>query len=293
MSGIERLKQEYDRIPIPEELGIRIGQELEKSRKKREEEKRRFFIRKAKTTLRMWAGAAAAALLVFTAALNTSTAFAGEAAQLPLIGGLARVLTFRSYETEEEGIGISVEIPAIEAIEQETGIAVEKVNQQIYHMCVQYAEEAGARAREYRKAFLDTGGTEEEWAQHKIKIQVGYEIKSQNEDYLSFVVRGTENWTTAYSQARYYNVDLKTGELVTLEDILGEDYISLANESIRRQIEERSRQGEIFFTEEGGFSGISEEPAFYMSESGRPVIVFEKYEIAPGAEGEIEFEIGG
>lgn len=294
MSKLKRLKEEYDRIPIPEELGERIGRELGKAAKRREEERRRAFRRKIKAGFRMTAGAAAAALLVFTAALNTSTAFAGEAARLPVIGGLARVLTFRSYETEEDGIGISVEIPAIEAIEQETGLKMEKVNRQIYDMCAQYAQEAAARAEEYRRAFLDTGGSEEEWEEHKIKIQVGYEIKSQSGEYLSFVVRGTESWTTAYSQARYYNVDLKTGNMVTLKDLLGEDAAAKANESIRRQIEERSRRGEIFFTEEeGGFSGISEDTGFYINESGRPVIVFEKYGIAPGSAGEVEFEIGG
>lgn len=294
MSRIQRMKEAYDRIPIPEELGERIGRELEKAGKRREEERKRAFRRKIKASLRMTAGAAAAALLVFTAALNTSTAFAGEAARLPVIGSLARVLTFRSYETEEDGIGISVEIPAIEAIEQETGIKLEKVNRQIYDMCAQYAGEAAARAREYRKAFLDTGGSKEEWAAHKIKIQVGYEIKSQSGEYLSFVVRGTESWTSAYSRARYYNVDLKTGNMVTLKDLLGEDAVSKADESIRRQIKERSLRGETFFDgEEGGFSGISEDAAFYISESGRPVIVFEKYEIAPGAAGEVEFEIGG
>lgn len=30
-----------------------------------------------------------------------------------------------------------------------------------------------------------------------------------------------------------------------------------------------------------------------MNENGNPVIVFDKYEIAPGAYGELEFEIGG
>ena len=56
----------------------------------------------------------------------------------------------------------------------------------------------------------------------------------------------------------------------------------------------RSSAGEVFFgAEEGGFTGISEDTAFYINENNRPVIVFEKYEIAPGSSGEIEFEIGG
>lgn len=141
---------------------------------------------------------------------------------------------------------------------------------------------------------METGGTPEEWAQHNIKITVNYEIKQQNSDYLSVVIRGTESWTNAYSETNYYNLDVNTGELVTLKDILGSDYMELANAQIRKQITERQKAGELFFTaEEGGFTGISENTKFYINETNRPVIVFERYEIAPGSSGDIEFEIGG
>lgn len=41
----------------------------------------------------------------------------------------------------------------------------------------------------------------------------------------------------------------------------------------------------------GLFTGISENTKFYMNEAGNPVIVFDKYEIAPGSAGAVEFEI--
>lgn len=228
----------------------------------------------------------------FTTALNTSTAFAEEAAQLPVIGTLARVLTFRNYEAEKNGIGVAVEVPTIDMIQTETGIQVDEVNQQIYDLCRQYADEAVKRAEEYRKAFLDTGGTEEEWEAHKIQINVGYEIKSQTDQYLSLIVRGRESWTTAYSESRYYNIDVNTGKRVTLADFFGKDYVEAVNTDIREQIAQRKEAGEVFWTEEeGGFSGITEDAKFYVNEAGNPVIAFEKYEIAPGSSGEIEFEI--
>lgn len=215
-----------------------------------------------------------------------------EAAQLPVIGGLARVLTFRSYETEKDDIAVSVEIPTIEMIAADTKITADNINQEILTLCNQYADDAVLRAEEYRTAFLETGGTPEEWAEHNIKITVDYEIKQQSSDYLSIVIRGTESWTNAYSEAKFYNLDLNAGALVTLKDLLGDDYIELANAHIREQILERENAGEFFFTaEEGGFTEISENTKFYINENNRPVIVFEKYEIAPGAAGEITFEI--
>lgn len=80
--------------------------------------------------------------------------------------------------------------------------------------------------------------------------------------------------------------------MVTLKDMLGDDYEELVNESIREQITEREKGGEVFFSaEEGGFAGIPEDVKFYINENNRPVIVFGKYEIAPGSSGEIAFEI--
>lgn len=294
MGRLENMKEEYDRISIPDELHVRIEQEIQKSRMQQEMKGgtcRRYHFKKA---VRSMEAAAAAVCILFTAALNTNAVFAKEAAQLPVIGGLARVLTFRSYETEKNDIAVSVEIPGIDMIEKDTGITADAVNQEILDLCSQYADAAVLRAEEYRTAFLETGGTPEEWAEHHIKITVDYEIRQQNDNYLSFVVRGTENWTAAYSESNYYNLDLNTGKLITLKDLLGADYMELANESIRKQISERQRSGETFFAEEkGGFSGISEDAKFYINEENHPVIVFDKYEIAPGAAGEVEFEITG
>lgn len=288
MSRLADRKQDYDNIKIPEELHRRVEQEIEKSRAR----EKVIQLNRRKRWIRNTAAAAAAVCVVFTTALNTSTAFAEEAAQLPVIGTLARVLTFRNYEAEKDGIGIAVEVPTIDMIQTETGIQVDEINRQIYDLCRQYADEAVKRAEEYRKAFLDTGGTEEEWEAHKIQINVGYEIKSQTDQYLSFIVRGTESWTTACSESRYYNIDVNTGKRVTLADFFGKDYVEAVNTDIREQIAQRKEAGEVFWTEEeGGFSGITEDAKFYVNEAGNPVIVFEKYEIAPGSSGEIEFEI--
>lgn len=288
MSRLADRKQDYDNIKIPEELHRRVEQEIEKSRAR----EKVIQLNRRKRWIRNTAAAAAAVCVVFTTALNTSTAFAEEAAQLPVIGTLARVLTFRNYEAEKNGIGVAVEVPTIDMIQTETGIQVDEVNQQIYDLCRQYADEAVKRAEEYRKAFLDTGGTEEEWEAHKIQINVGYEIKSQTDQYLSFIVRGRESWTTAYSESRYYNIDVNTGKRVTLADFFGKDYVEAVNTDIREQIAQRKEAGEVFCTEEeGGFSGITEDAKFYVNEAGNPVIAFEKYEIAPDSSGEIEFEI--
>jgi hypothetical protein len=309
MRQIEDARKKYEEIPIPQELSGRVRAAIVRSEEKRKSQgqkipvagiyrRNRIYRRnKIYRRNRIWglcAGTAAALVLVFTTALNTNTAFADMAAGLPVIGAAARILTFRSYEKDEGDWKISVEIPSVEMIAKDTNGLDAALNQEIYDLCSRYAEEAAERAREYKKAFMETGGTEEEWEAHDIKIHVGYEIKAQTERYLSFAVQETENWSAAGSETRYYNIDLKDYKMVTLADVLGRDYVRIANESILRQMEDRKKKDGIAFWSgsEGGFTGITDKTAFYMNENGNPVIVFDKYEIAPGAYGKLEFEIG-
>lgn len=285
---MEKSREIYEQIEIPKELEGKVQEAIEISRWKR----KKALARGRRKKVYRWAlGMAAAFTVVTMIGLNTSEAFAMEVQKIPVIGELARILTIRSYERTEGDIQIAAKIPGVDLGENGRELS-EETNAQIEKMTAQYEREALERAEEYKQAFLETGGTEEEWAEHDIQIRVWYEIKNQTEDVLSFVVKGTENWTSAYAKTRYYNLDLECNEFLTLGDFLGQDYMEKANESIRRQIEERTQKGETFFaTEEGGFETIEAEPDFYVNEKGNPVIVFEKYAIAPGAMGEVEFEI--
>lgn len=273
-------KRKYHDIPIPQELSERVMLEVESA-----ERKRRFSLMKRRIV-----SVAAAVAVLFVTGLNTSEVFAREMNDIPVIGTLARIFTIRSYEAEAEDLKISVEIPSVEMIAEDLKGLEKEVNEDIYAFCEQYAKEAEKRALEYRQAFLDTGGTMEEWTEHEITIKVWYEVKSQTDRYLSLTVKGSESWTTAYSEERYYNLDMETGKWITLRDILGDDYAQTAVRSILGQIEQRrAEDGTEYWTDE--WSGVDDSTKFYMNQDQNPVIVLEKYEIAPGAAGQPEFEI--
>ncbi|MEH2958129.1 RsiV family protein [Candidatus Merdisoma sp. JLR.KK006] len=287
MKRMKETKQKYDSIPIPEELSERIMLEVEKAEKQHHKNlikvKRNSYIKKA-------AAAAAATAVLFTAGINTSEAFAKGVSHIPVLGALAEVVTFRSYETNTEDLKISVEIPSIEMISEDLKGLEKEVNEEIHGFCEQYAREAEERAEEYKQAFLETGGTKEEWIEHNITIKVWYEVKAQTDQYLSLAVIGTENWTNAYSETKYYNFDLKAGKWITLEDVLGDQYAEIAKQSIRRQAAKREEETGIeYWMDE--WKGIDADTAFYMDSDGVPVIVLDQYEIAPGAAGQQEFRI--
>lgn len=240
------------------------------------------------------AGIAAVAIcLLFTGLVNGSTAFAASVENIPVIGSLAKLVNFRSYSEETEDYAISVSIPAVIENDDKNSNRSDDINAEIMKLCEQYASDAKERALEYREIFLETGGTEEEWKEHDIAITVDYEIKNESSEYLSFVIYGYESWLSSEAVAYYYNLNVNTMQYVTLEELLGQNYVDLVNEQINQQIKERQENGsQVFFTqEEGGFETISEEQNFYINNAGNVVIVFEKYEIAPGSMGNVEFEI--
>lgn len=284
MKRMEEAKKRYDSTPVPEELSERIQTEIQRAEIKRRKKRKRAALWK-KTF-----AAAAAVAAVFVTALNVDTAFAEGAARLPGIGEVARVFTFRSYQKTSDDLSVSIDIPGVDKIAEDTGEMESKVNEEIYFLCQEYAKEAQERAEEYKKAFLETGGTQEEWEAHNIEIKVWYEVKSRTENYLSVAIMGTESWSSAYGETKYYNFDRRTGEYARLSDFLGENYAEKADAEIRRQISEREKETGLDFWEEE-LPAITDNTAFYVNAAENPVIMFEKYEIAPGAAGAQSFEI--
>lgn len=290
MKKLQNGKELYDNIKIPKELNALVICAIEKSSetsKKNRKEINHFKV------IAKWVLATAAVLFAFMfVGINTSTAFAKELKELPILGAVVRVLTIRSYQYDVDDTSITVQVPALEDIQNATNGLSYKVNEEISRMCNVYVEDAKQRAKEYKEAFIETGGTEKEWREHDIQIKVWYEIQNQSEQYLSFTVKGTESWISAYAETKYYNLDLKNIKYVSLSDLLGEDYINLVNRSINSQISKRKVQGEEFWSiEEGGFETIDSNIKFYINQKGNPMIVFDKYEIAPGSMGQVEFEI--
>ncbi len=175
------------------------------------------------------------------------------------------------------------------------------INKKINNYIQKYISSETERFEEYKTAFFETGGTQEEWADRKFDIIVDYEIKYQRGAVVSFVITAAENWCAAYGERTFYNLDLLNGKNIELSDLLGNDYIEVANVQIIRQMKERVKENPDYvywgITDEGavqgfdGFKTINEDTAFYINSSGNPVIVFDKYEVGPGFMGEQEFEI--
>lgn len=278
LDQIQQSREAYERIPIPDNLDERVREGVRQGRAARAARRRRRVQR--------WFGAAACFAVLFMG-LNLSPTVAHAAAGVPVLGGLFQVLTVVRYDRSEDGVNYTVDVPVVEA-EGDTAAAV---NAAIQVEMERRLEQARQDWADYQEAFFATGGTEEEWAGREMDVIIDYAVKYQSETQVSFVVTMAEGWVAAQEERYCYNLDLAGDKTITLQDLLGEDWVDTCNEAIQRQIGE-SRDSALFFQpEEGGFTTVDESTAFYIRADGVPVVVFPRGSIAARAAGFLEFPL--
>lgn len=275
----EQARQQYRETQPPEELNFAVASAL------RAGERKRAHRRDVRRSL----SAGLAACACFVLLVNASPTFAQAVSEVPVLGDLARVFTVTQYTVEDRDHLIDVRLPALD-LAGDTDLE-QRVNTEISTRIDQILQEAEDRARETKEAYVETGGDPDDFM--PIIISVDYEIKCQNDQYLSFVITKTETLASAYTEHYAYNIDLKAGREVTLKDLLGPDYKEIANAAISQEIARRSQDPDnVFFLQgEGGFESISDDQTFYLDADKNVVVLFEKYEIAPGYMGVQEFTI--
>ncbi len=279
MNEFTSARREYEAVPIPEELDSRVRVGIRQG-------KRRARLRRSFRAV----GSMAACLAVTVSVLNLSPTVAKAAAEIPMLGGLFQILTVRRYEQERDQVYYQAEVPGIES----RAAVAQRVNQEIQERVDAHLEECRKLWEEYREAFLATGGTEEEWAERTMDVTVDYEIKSQTDTAVSFVVNLSQGSFSAYNEQYYYNLDLENDRDITLRDLLGDDWVDMCNRSIQSQIDASAdAEGFTYFfkPEEGGFVTVDESTSFYVREDGEVVVAFPRYAIAAGAAGSPEFVI--
>lgn len=279
MNEFKRAKQRYESIEIPEELEERVQAGIRQGKANRMHKK---WVERI--------GSVAACLALLVGLLNVFPAVAASAADIPVLGGLFQLFTVRRIEAEKNQVIYHVEVPAVSS---EAEIA-KRVNEEIQLRVDRHLAEMEQEWEDYREAFFATGGTEEEWAQRTKDVQATYEIKSQTDTILSFVVDLSQCSYNATQTQYFYNLDLEQDRELTLKDLLGEDWIEICNATIQAQIDASvDSEGFTYFfpPEEGGFVSVDETTTFYIREDGVPVVVFPKYAIAAGAAGIVEFPI--
>lgn len=280
--NLKQARERYESAELPEALPFAVASAL------REGERRHRRSRAMKRS----AGALAACCACFVLLVNASPTFAAALTDVPVLGSLARLCTISEYSVHNDTQLLDVRLPALE----NTGHTdlEQRVNTEISTRMEAVLAEAEERARLDREAFVATGGSEADFI--PIIINVDYTLKCQTDRYLSFVLTKTETQANAYTEFYTYNIDLETGKEITLSDLLGPNWRTLCDEAVRFGIANKLAEDPMnaYFDGENGIDGfqtISDDQRFYLNADENPVVLFEKYEIAPGYMGIQEFEV--
>lgn len=274
---LQNLKHQYDEIPVPEEAKDRILLGIRQAQEEKEEQKKGTVIIMMKRT----AATAAAAVAAITILVNTSPSMAMAMGKLPIIGPIAQVVTFRTYESSEGGHEANIQVPEI-VDEQGTGEANKAIEEYADQLIAQY--EADLKASE-GEGFQSVTST--------------WDVSFENENLISLRINTELIMASAEQRIKIFNIDKKTGNIISLSDLLAGDKDKLAaiGENIISQMREQmaADDSKSYFLdsdlEDTNFKGLTGEEDFYFNKDGRLVISFDEYEVAPGYMGAVEFTI--
>lgn len=275
---LKDLQKQYDNMPIPKELDFIVENTLKQGQKK----KRRSPI---------WLLGTTAAAMLFTASLNISPAMARTLVDIPVVGSVVKVLMWTEYEVSEETYDANIQVPAVENLE----------NQELANLLnMKYRAESKAL---YEKFIAEVGDLKSNGGGH-LGVDSGYDIKTDNDQILS-IGRYVVNTVGSSSTVIQYDTIDKQNEILLSLPILFKDdaYITVISEYIKEQMHAEiiaTNQEKIYWVKGAGiddenlfddFTAIDAKQEFYITDSGKLVISFDKYEIAPGYMGVVEFEI--
>lgn len=267
--------KETDRVTEKKEVTKQVQEDRKPARKKTASH---YFLRTAQT--------AAAALLVVTVLANTSAETAYAMSRIPVLGAITKVVTFRTYEQQNENSEAKVEVPKIEAGEN-SGIAgaAEQINKSVED----YTNQIIGRFEEDVKR---------DGEEAHIGLYTEYKVLADNNRFFTLKIQTDEIMASGYQSAIIYNVDKKTDKILELKDMFpaGTDYVTLLSDAVKDVMRKNMQEDEnkSYFLDDGmdsDFDKIKEDQNFYINDAGRMVLVFNEYDVAPGYMGLVEIEL--
>lgn len=276
---LQELEKQYMKVPIPKELDFVVERALKQGRKKK------------KNRTPQWVLGSAAAAMLFTAGLNVSPAMARTLSEIPVVGSVIKVLTWTEYEVAEDTYDANIKIPSIENLE----------NQDLANTLNEKYRAEGKTL--YDEFIADVGDLKAQGGGH-LGIDSGFEIKTDNDQILS-IGRYVVNTVGSSSTVMEYDTIDKENEILITLPMLFKDqhYVETISENIKEQMRTQiaeSNQDKVYWLKGAGladeelmeeFTTIKPDQQFYISDKGKLVISFDKYEVAPGYMGVVEFEI--
>lgn len=296
LEKMENMKQDYREIEMSEEQVEKMKHRMAEARK----EKR---MKANQKVMRNFVAAAAVAA-VFVAVPNMSAKTAYAMSNIPVIGKLVEVVTFRDYKYESERQNADVKVPELVADTLATEQGTEEsitADTEVQANLKKTTEEINAEIQEITEeivAVFESGLEQEDGYQD---VVVKSEVIATTEDYFTLKLICFQAAGSGAEWDYFYTIDLTTGERLAMKDLFveGADYVTPISENIKTQMREQMDADDMVcywlddeeIPEEWRFDAITEETSFYLNENDELVIAFNEGDVAPMYMGTVEFVI--
>ena len=286
---LEKMKQEYEEIRIPAELRRRVEAGIQKGKEDGEEIIRMNKKSKLIKFVRNTAGAVVAAMLAITIMANSGASIANAMMKIPVLGTIAEIVTFREYKDSTNDMTADVKIPEV-SVKNEDGSVNQETTDAVNKSIQEYTDEIIAQY----KADVEASGGE-----GKQLVDLEYEVITDSDRLFSIRFDKLQIMASGAESVKIYHIDKQTGQMINLKGLFKEDvnFIDPISDNIKKQMKEQmaADESKMYFIDsdmlESDFQSITEDTTFYVNDSGKLVIVFDEYEVAPGSMVVVEFEI--
>lgn len=279
---LNKMKDEYHNIEIPETLKSKIEKSIMEGKKENMKNTAYKYIKRGATV-------SAAALLTVIVLANSNQTISHAMQNIPIIGSIIEVVTFRTYKDKTNDYEANIEVPKIVADEQDESLknAADEVNKTV--------EDYTNMIIEQYNADMKASEGEGHYA-----VDTSYEVITNGDRLFTLRIDTVVAMGGSNSFSKFYHINKETGKVITLEDLFNEesDYINIISNNIKEQMRAQMAADEsiTYFldneeTKEWNFKEIKKDHNFYINDKENLVIVFDKYEAAPGYMGMVEFEI--
>ncbi len=296
---LETLKREYESIPIPEGLEFRVrssiaqaknAENTENAQNTQSTQARESHPAKKHRYLRKVFGTCAAAMLTVVVLANSGAGVAHAMEQVPLLGLITKVVTFRTYEDQRgDTVSATINVPEVE-----NGGELNDAIQAYTDTIIAEYEKDAASSEEYAN---DPDAPTAETNHYELNLD--YTVATDNAALFALRFNKSVVMASGNESVKIYNVDKATGKILTLGDLFqsGSGYLDVLTKNIQAQMRTQMDADENVYywlddeVTDWNFTALDPDTAFYVNENGQLTIVFNEGDVAPMYMGVVEFTI--
>ena len=279
------LKQEYEQIPVSPHAKERILAGIAQGKASVKEQANSANVKNRKNKprlvyiLRNTGATAVAAMVALVILTNVNPTIANAMENVPILGLISKIVTFRTYETQTNHFEAKVDVPEIES-------APAEINQSI-------EEYANALISQYESDLHSSQG------EGNYSLTSSYQVVTDTTNYLCLRIDTTLVMASGTEYTKVFTIDKRTGKIISLSDLFRNkpEILTVISENIKEQMQAQmaADSSVTYFynsdTPVWDFKELRGDESFYFNEKGELVITFDETDVAPAYMGAVEFAI--